>query len=593
MAKIAEAYVELFARMDRLKKGMARAGNLVRKGMAKMTVAVKAFAAATRTAMRHARMALLAFAGAVAGVLYLTAQQEKAEAKLAAVMRATGHAAGFTTEQMLKMASAMQHLIAVGDEEIINAQALMSTFLNIGGKVFIDAMEAAANLSRVFDQDLRQSVLQLGIALNDPVLGYTRLRRVGVNFSAVQVQQIKNFAALGDIVSAQRVILKELETEVGGVARAYGESLAGRLALVKGLLGDLVQAFGKAVTAGLPWENLLGRITKATQWMEANGETVKEIVWAIGKAMLAVGTAVGKVFLTIITAIYDLITALSELRGMSKGMGPGEMNVAGLPVGGVQAEIDHYRQYMNEEDAQRAGRKQWGKRMERRLEMVNQRQAAPIGKEVGGLKDALQDLTDTAGDFYFLWEQSQREVIDDLYGMAKAGNEAAGKQAALAAAFKEVQKSLPGFQERGAGIIGKFFESMGRGDIAKKLSIRKELNDQLKALTEFEDKLIAANMMTVQWRGELVFLRKALHDTAAAERSVIEQQRQANTRAVAAGFAQRIGGIGPIKLDAGFSASSIKNVASENTARESLMVQQQIRDAILASTSIEGITLVD
>ena len=81
MAKIAEAYVELFARMDRLKKGMARAGNLVRKGMAKMTVAVKAFAAATRTAMPQARLALLAFAGAVAGVLYLTAQQEKAEAK--------------------------------------------------------------------------------------------------------------------------------------------------------------------------------------------------------------------------------------------------------------------------------------------------------------------------------------------------------------------------------------------------------------------------------------------------------------------------------------------------------------------------------
>lgn len=201
-------------------------------------------AAVTAAAFFGARMLI----SGMKEVIELSKQQALAEAQLNAVLKSTKNAAGLTAKELKHMASALQNQTRFGDEAILNAQALMLTFTKIGKDVFPDAIETVMNMSEAMGVDMKQSVIQVGKALNDPILGVTALRRVGVQLSTQQEQAVKDFVAVGDVASAQAVILGELETQFGGVAKAAGETLAGAFEQMKNAQGDASQALGQAFT---------------------------------------------------------------------------------------------------------------------------------------------------------------------------------------------------------------------------------------------------------------------------------------------------------------------------------------------------------
>lgn len=190
-------------------------------------------------------LALTAIYKAGKKLIDLYAIQERAEIKLAAAIKATGGAVGISKDQMLKMATALQGVTTYADEAIITAQALLVTFTQIGKEVFPDALEAALDMSAMFDQDLKQSVLSLGKALNDPITGVGRLMEVGVSFTIEQKKSIKVFMEQNDVMSAQRVILEELKNEFGGVAKAMAEGATGPWEQMKNTARDLAQEYGE------------------------------------------------------------------------------------------------------------------------------------------------------------------------------------------------------------------------------------------------------------------------------------------------------------------------------------------------------------
>ena len=82
-------------------------------------------------------------------------------------------------------------------------------FREIGEQVFPQATQAAMDMSAVMGQDLQSSIVQIGKALNDPIAGVSALRKVGVQLTDQQQEQIKAFMASGDVMSAQKVVLNE------------------------------------------------------------------------------------------------------------------------------------------------------------------------------------------------------------------------------------------------------------------------------------------------------------------------------------------------------------------------------------------------
>lgn len=215
-------------------------------------------AAKTAFAFLGARMLL----DGMRSVIDAAREQELQERKLAAVIKSTGGAAGVTSREMLNLASALQKQTRFGDEAVIQAQSLMLTFTKVGKEVMPDAIETVLNMSEAMGQDLRMTTIQVGKALNDPILGVTALRRVGVQLSEQQEKQLRDFMAVNDIAGAQAVILGELETQFGGLARAAAEGLAGSLDQAKNAMGDAAEDLGNLLAPALI--NISKRLSNAS-----------------------------------------------------------------------------------------------------------------------------------------------------------------------------------------------------------------------------------------------------------------------------------------------------------------------------------------
>lgn len=177
--------------------------------------------------------------------------QEQAEAKLTQTIKATGQAAGFTNKALFDMANGLQEVTKFGDEAIIGAESLLLTFKDIGGDIFPRALESILDVSEAMGTDLQASTIQLGKALNDPILGLTSLSRSGIQFTDSQKETIKTMVEMGDKAGAQVIILEELESQFGGVARAAADTATGSLTQLNNVYGDSKELLGQILTEGI------------------------------------------------------------------------------------------------------------------------------------------------------------------------------------------------------------------------------------------------------------------------------------------------------------------------------------------------------
>lgn len=200
----------------------------------------------------------VAAAGAVVGGVVLLAaglgdclreamNAEKVMADTNATLKSTGGVAGMTAESVSKLALSLSEVTPFEDEVIQRGENMLLTFTNIGKDVFPMATEAMLNMSQKMGGDVKESAIQLGKALQDPVKGITALQRVGVTFTADQKELIKSLVATGDVAGAQKVILAELEKEFGGVARAAGDTLSGKLTILNNQFGNIKESIGTAL----------------------------------------------------------------------------------------------------------------------------------------------------------------------------------------------------------------------------------------------------------------------------------------------------------------------------------------------------------
>jgi hypothetical protein len=171
-------------------------------------------------------------------------EAEQADARLGAVLKATGDASGTTAERIKDFASRMQALVGVDDEVIKSAAAVGLTFESLRGKAFEPAMKAAMDLSAVFGTDLQSNVQLLGKALEDPVQGLTLLRRSAIIFTEAEKDLIKTLAEHNRLEEARAVILDKVNAKVGGAARVLGETFGGQLKILRATMMDSLETTG-------------------------------------------------------------------------------------------------------------------------------------------------------------------------------------------------------------------------------------------------------------------------------------------------------------------------------------------------------------
>jgi len=200
-------------------------------------------------ALGGALIALTAFVGAGAlmkNFVDNTIEAQGVQAQLAAALRSTGGASGQTIESLNANAVALQKVTNFGDEAIGTMQSLLLTFTKISGDVFPRATEAIANVAQRMGGDLQGAALQVGKALNNPIQGITALGRAGIQFTDKQKEMITSMMEANNILGAQNIILKELENQFGGSARAARETLGGAITSLGNAWGDLFEMAGPA-----------------------------------------------------------------------------------------------------------------------------------------------------------------------------------------------------------------------------------------------------------------------------------------------------------------------------------------------------------
>lgn len=269
---------------------------------------------------------------AFAGESIAAAKESRmANAQLDAVLKSTAGAAGMTANELRDMASKLEKVSLFEDEAIIGGQSLLLTFTNIGKDVFPEATQAILDMSQALGQDMKSSAIQLGKALQDPEDGITALRRVGVAFTDEQKDLIKTMIEAGDVTSAQRLILAELNKEFGGSAKAASDA-AGAAERQKDRMNELNEVIGEKL---LPIQE---------KWKEAQIVAIDYMITKViptlealyAKHWPAISKAIEKITPIIVFMVEHTIERLS---GMVQAISA-VAEIVGRVVNGVKALIN-------------------------------------------------------------------------------------------------------------------------------------------------------------------------------------------------------------------------------------------------------------
>lgn len=215
------------ARQDMTVRFLADTGNLER-GLSGMT---------SRFRLVSGGLKGIAAAGAAVGAIsfFKSSIEEAREAakvtrQTEAVIKSTGGTAKVTADHLGALATKLSLMSGVDDEVIQSGGNLLLTFKQIrnetgkGNDIFDQAATAALNMSAAMGKDLQPSIIQVGKALNDPIKGISALSKVGVSFTQQQKDQIKAMVESGNTLGAQKMILKELNSEFGGMAASSADA---------------------------------------------------------------------------------------------------------------------------------------------------------------------------------------------------------------------------------------------------------------------------------------------------------------------------------------------------------------------------------
>lgn len=279
-------------------------------------------------------------------------EQEQALAQVRSALSSTGSVAGRTIDQLTKQATSLQSATLFGDEDILrDVTANLLTFTKVHGKVFDDAQRAVLDYSARLNIDLKSATIQIGKALNDPAGAISALSRAGVQFTDSQKDMIKSLVESGDLISAQNIILSELQTQFGGAAEAAANAGLGPFRQFNMAVGELSELAGGLIMQLLP--GLTDGVRMLTGWVSAIGPEQLAWVVSIGAVVAAVGpllTVLGSLVAIIgtLVKVAPLMLAAGRMIGAAIALAGGPITLTITAIGLLVAA---YVMYKDEVDA--------------------------------------------------------------------------------------------------------------------------------------------------------------------------------------------------------------------------------------------------
>lgn len=352
-------------------------------------------------------------------------ESERMVAQLNAVLKSTQHAAGLSAQSLIDLSQSLQKTTTFSDEAVLSVENLLLTFTNITGPTFEKATSTVLDMATALGEDTSSAAIQLGKALQDPILGITALRRVGVNFTSSQQEMIAGLVKTGKTMEAQTIILKELDKEFGGSATAAAKTFEGQMKQVANKVDDIQETIGHGLTGAL--DAVFIAFNQTTDAMNSNvdmGKIVFDIFSSITE--FAANTATG--IHSVAAAVVDLGSYVAE--GINLIIAPME---AGKTMqfwsdfrtatnDGAKATADFA---MNLHDQNTKMSSDWGKMTEdaktysTKGPSAYEQTATAAADAAAKIKDANKAIADTNTKLNDLIETRDKEVFDSRKSLAE------------------------------------------------------------------------------------------------------------------------------------------------------------------------------
>jgi len=302
-------------------------------------------------------------------------EQAAVENRIEAALKSTGNAANLTAKELFDLAAEMQNVSNYGDEQILGEVTnSLLTFKNIVGDTFKRTQTAVADMA-VITGSLASASIMLGKAINAPTLGVASLNRVGVQFTDTQKDMIKGFEETNQLGKAQDIILTELESQFGGLAKAAVDPLK----QIENTLGDIQEGVGKAFA---PFFYNLNKVTKMFDETTDAGE-------ALGFALkVGLGIAAG----VVVVLTYKMV-ALAVATATVEGLMGGWISLIIGAAAGIATVFALTTDWTNEEEK--------------------------LAKEIADTKKAVEELS-TVVDALSESEQALLDIRDDAKSSAES-----------------------------------------------------------------------------------------------------------------------------------------------------------------------------
>lgn len=250
-----------------------------------------------------------------------------------AALKSTGGAANVTADQVAHLSANLGDLAAIDGEVVQQAENVLLTFTKVrnevgkGNDIFNRASKAALDLSARMGTDLSSAMLQVGKATNDPIKGVTALSRAGIQFSEDQKFMIASLVESGDLLGAQKIVLAELEKQVGGSAKAAGKA-ASPLTKMGLALRDMAEQAGSV---------LVPMLNKLADWMKNVADGFKDLSPGMQKFIVLTGAAAAALGPLMfiggkLVTLFGAIKAAVALANLPLAMGQffGGIQIAGM-----------------------------------------------------------------------------------------------------------------------------------------------------------------------------------------------------------------------------------------------------------------------
>ena len=214
------------------------------------------------------------------------------------------------TNRINKLAEAQGVELGISNLTIKATQAKLLTFKNLAksadtvGGAFDRANKAALDMAAAGFGSAEGNAVQLGKALENPIKGIAALAKSGVTFTEQEKEKIKTLVESNKMLEAQDLVLKAIEAQVGGTAKATADDTK---RMQEGF-AQFQQSLGLGLLPVL--EAITPILLGMASWAKDNPETFKILAAAIGAIAISILAINAAMALNPISAIAIGVVAL-------------------------------------------------------------------------------------------------------------------------------------------------------------------------------------------------------------------------------------------------------------------------------------------